>query len=73
MNVKDSKVFTDEREAGGIEPREGCADMVEVVRCKDCKYYFSLLPALPPGCNNISGLLCPEEDEFCSRGEREEK
>lgn len=38
------------------------ADVVEVVRCKDCKFY---------SVNGHCGVLgfC-EPDEFCSRGER---
>lgn len=37
------------------------ADVVEVVRCKDCKYYRD-------GHCGVLGFCDP--DEFCSRGER---
>lgn len=37
------------------------ADVVEVVRCKDCKYYRD-------GHCGVLGFC--EPDEFCSRGER---
>lgn len=49
-------------------------DVVEVVRCKDCKHYkeqkrrngFTIYD-----CDFISGLFF--DDDFCSRGERKEK
>ena len=47
------------------------ADVVEVVRCKDCKWYC-LWP-------RYGFMICdmwmgnqPNEDDFCSRGERRE-
>lgn len=48
-------------------------DAVEVIRCRDCKYYGSTYPkAIPPTCHNRNGLLIPDELEFCSRAERRE-
>ena len=43
-------------------------DAVEVVRCKDCKYYWknSVMTNVP------LCLASPREDAFCSDGEREE-
>ena len=43
-------------------------DIVEVVRCKDCKFYWK---------NNrdSDGVVClatPKDDAFCSEGERRE-
>ena len=42
-------------------------DVVEVVRCKDCKHYnhkYEFKCVLP------SGLVSPDYDDFCSKGER---
>ena len=48
-------------------------DAVEVIRCRDCKYYGSNYPkAIPPTCRNTNGLLLPNELEFCSRAKRRE-
>lgn len=50
-------------------------DMVEVVRCKDCKY-FKTYPLGETDCAYISekawaqGELNFDPDDFCSRGER---
>lgn len=48
------------------------ADMVSVVRCKDCRQYY------PYDLTKTYGWCCEsktiiEEDEFCSRGERSTK
>lgn len=52
-------------ERGGNTP----ADVVEVVRCKDCKYYnIFALACLYPHRNGYIGT-----DGFCSYGERKEK
>ena len=52
-----------------------CADFFEVVRCKDCKYYHQrwadVKPTLDPEsywCEWVE----PDEDSFCSLGERKE-
>lgn len=44
-------------------------DAVEVVRCKDCKYYY-----LDKGCHNRAAgvLVRRESDDFCSYGERKD-
>ena len=45
------------------------ADVVEVVRCKDCKHYDDNSDL--PGCvNEFNGLVCSRENDFCSYGER---
>ena len=36
-----------------------------VVRCKDCKHYGVLAGM----CSN-TGVLCPSENDYCSRGEK---
>lgn len=44
------------------------ADVVEVVRCRDCKYknrYFT-------ACCKLDGLEAINLDSFCSKGERKE-
>ena len=43
------------------------ADVVEVVRCKDCKYYYSTEIA-------TASIMCSHmhEDDFCNYGERRE-
>lgn len=51
-------------------------DMVEVVRCRDCKWYSQFISMtgklLPEGrCEYHSNYLA--EDDFCSKGERREK
>jgi len=46
------------------------ADVVEVVRCKDCKHY-EIGKSYTPYCNNVMNLF--EEmkpTDFCSYGER---
>ena len=53
------------------------ADVVEVVRCKDCKYFSSFEYSEQQGlCINHSGLngidACVSEDDFCSYGERKQ-
>lgn len=45
------------------------ADVVEIVRCKDCEYWDSKEKV----CNHCwGGLENCRENEFCSRGERKE-
>lgn len=46
------------------------ADVVEVVRCKDCKYHKDLDGGVQ--CQRIDGLLMIFPDDFCSYGERRE-
>lgn len=45
------------------------ADVVPVVRCRDCKYYD---PEDWGGitCKADGGMTDPDEDSFCSQGER---
>lgn len=47
------------------------ADVVEVVRCKDCKYYETHRPIHKKVCEKNEGHLIPmQPDDFCSYGER---
>lgn len=46
------------------------ADVVEVVRCKDCKWWYNEMD-----CRNTSGLyrFVPNGNWFCASGERREQ
>lgn len=44
------------------------ADVVPVVRCKDCKYNVGTKKCL----NQDSFFAVPKDDDFCSYGERKE-
>lgn len=49
------------------------ADVVEVVRCKDCKHYGGVTYGYV--CSKYSGAetkVCTEKDHYCSYGERRE-
>lgn len=47
------------------------ADVVEVVRCKDCQWY-GIERACPLAASGLSAdcIKLPKEDDFCSYGER---
>lgn len=45
-------------------------DAVEVVRCKDCKYFRKSQPLNV--CTKFEPMLAPDEDDFCSCGVRKE-
>lgn len=45
-------------------------DVVKVVRCKDCKWYYNGLHEI--FCMRIGGLKMPFYDSFCCYGERKE-
>ena len=50
------------------------ADVVEVVRCKDCKHWGGVVYGFV--CRKFSGIetkICMGADHFCSYGERKEK
>ena len=52
------------------KPKEKETNMVEVVRCKDCKYWQDNNGGYPyPECR-WGHDETPEEDDFCSFGER---
>ena len=40
------------------------ADVVQVVRCKDCKYFVSEV------CRHYLAMILSRDDSFCSYGER---
>lgn len=62
----------------GIKGRSICltkcaeVDMVEVVRCGECKYFGSEIHEGKHSCENYQLPYCLETD-FCSYGERSEK
>ena len=51
------------------------SDVVEVVRCKDCKHFDAYEGEEHKGdCGELVGLeSCVYEDDFCSYGERKER
>ena len=48
------------------------ADVVEVVRCKDCKYFTKerIADTIECICKNGGGMINISPDSFCSYGER---
>lgn len=54
--------------AQGMIAKQDIADVVQVVRCKDCKWYnIFRLECYKPHRNGVSWI-----DDFCSYGERKE-
>jgi len=55
--------------------RQPTADVVEVVRCKDCKHFAEEMIGddLEYICESVSGMLNPVPDFYCSYGERREE
>ena len=53
------------------------ADVVEVVRCKDCKYRVDDWAGCGPCCGNLNAGMTAsvelKDDDFCSYGERRDK
>lgn len=45
-------------------------DAVEVVRCKDCKFYTSELDNGETDCSLSRGLVFAKPEDFCSLGRR---
>lgn len=44
-------------------------DAVQVIRCKDCKYYFPPTNTKATACSYIGGgMLAPRPNDFCSYG-----
>lgn len=72
-NIKDGELCTDNianyiREA--VKEETPTADVVEVVRCKDCKHFTYD----NGGCCGFGvGLCFVDENQFCSYGERREE
>lgn len=49
------------------------ADVAEVVRCKDCKYYTTNTELLGNVCNRLFTVFPMKPEDFCSYGERKDK
>ena len=66
--VKEKKVYLLERREFVVPVAEidwlPAADVVEVVRCKDCINWNG------NDCITIHGLSAPRPDDYCSRGEK---
>lgn len=48
--------------------RQSAADVVEVVRCKDCQYFDVIIDC----CTNELAMHSCHADDFCSYGERKD-
>ena len=66
-NVSDDSDFCNKEVWRAIKEAPS-ADVVEVVRCKDCKYYEHEMPGMVY-CPNLVGGWTPL-DYFCALGER---
>lgn len=42
----------------------------EIVRCKECRWYYITSEGKSFCCNPTGGMVCAEPTDFCSRGER---
>lgn len=54
----------------GILNNAPTIDAVPVVRCRNCKHWLPRQGC--SGCHHRSGLWEPQEDDYCSLGERKE-
>jgi hypothetical protein len=59
-------------EAGRVIRTMPTADVVEVVRCKDCKWWKRMNGDKRLQCFHGHGLIRTTENDYCSRGERRE-
>lgn len=48
------------------------ADIVEVVRCKDCEHYETHKPSVTLNCERDGRLIPMMPNDFCSYGKRKE-
>jgi hypothetical protein len=75
IGLCNEQVFEDRSYAKGwnnaikLIEQEPTADVVEVVKCKACKWWRTLGCAFRTDC--VKGLPCA--DDFCSHGERRER
>ena len=74
-DVCDSDRHDKERLYGDCSDFLHDADVVEVVRCKDCKYLTKIMIADDSvwTCKNAEGMVNPDPDLYCSYGERKEE
>lgn len=61
-----------DKEVSECDEFQNKADFVEVVRCRNCKYYETDIwdGEILCGCNNPSGMQDVSADSYCSDGER---
>lgn len=52
--------------------KQPTADVVEVVRCKDCKYWNNGYCEGIPFCGDDASYIETQETDFCSYGERKD-
>lgn len=72
LNIKPSGSFICDGVIDIIN-KQSVADVVEVVRCKDCKYCYSPMNDDAHYCNLKHGLVgIVAEEDYCSYGERSE-
>ena len=57
----------------GLSVSRPTANVVEVVRCKDCKYYEIHKPTITLNCEREGKLIPMMPDDYCSHGERKEQ
>ena len=74
---EDGRIVLNKEDAGVPVTEVPSADVVEIVRCKDCKWNgddcsWCTKPSLVLNGDYIS-CLCIEPDWFCADGERKEK
>lgn len=55
-----------------MENEKRLIDAVEVVRCRDCKYYKRIPNSGWLVCTEFRGLTIPDSDDFCPYGERKD-
>ena len=72
-DVCDTDRYYKERVYGDCSDFFNDANIVEVVRCKDCKYYEIHKPNVTLNCERDGKLIAMMPNDFCSYGERKEK
>lgn len=72
---KDGDILVSVRDVRKAIEQTPAADVVEVVRCKDCKYLTKEMigDTLEFLCGLSSGMVNPAPDFYCSYGKRKEK
>ena len=70
-SVKEIAWRGEQAEIVPIQIYENPTDIAEVVRCKDCKHFGHNLEN-DTYCRCVGGLTDPEENDFCSYGERKD-
>lgn len=66
LSLKDARMIA---RSLGILPT---VDAVPVVRCRECRYFYTDEYGFP-ACAESGAMLNPEEDDYCSRGQRRDQ